>query len=79
MLFKKMDGFSINNNMVKVNIDIKKLWKLFILLWFIVYSDVDSVEPVTEYVVDSVIGSEYSKDNRSVSSGCVNNTLTIFK
>ena len=79
MLFKKIEGFNINNNIVKVNIDIKKLWKLFILLWLIIYSDVDSIELFNEYTFDSVKDSEEVVDNVSISSGCVNNTLTIFK
>ena len=79
MLFKKIEGFNINNNIVKVNIDIKKLWKLFILLWLIMYSDVDSIELFNEYVLDSVKDSEEMVDSISISSGSVNNTLTIFK
>ena len=33
MLFKKMDGFIINNKIINVNNDIRKLWKLFMWLW----------------------------------------------
>ena len=80
MLFKKIEGFKINNNIVNVNNDIKKLWKLFILLWLIKYSYGDSTELLYEYIFVSGKDSEERIDNiSSPCSGSVNNTLTIFK